>query len=464
MSENTQNPSAVEITEAKITSYDGSKTEDITSGFIGSFELVQSMSMVSYEGKITVLDYRGILEQFPLRGEETLSLKIKSLDIPTEINLKTHIYKITDIKPTDDVNGASYTLHFVSKETFKASTRVITSSYRKSVHDIVKEIFNDTYGKLAPTPAETDLSFRATKWSIIRNDNRPTGRNFIIQPATDRSNKLIIPKLSPSEAMYFLASRGYSTQTPSQTFRFFETFENYYFCTDEYFVKDIANEDVIELHYSPVGSMAINASEQLKRIDNLQIVSKGIDTATDIFSGSYRNTVTQIDLLRRKVENLHFNYDEASYYDMSGERRNTEIINPHTRQFRADTFTRENAKQFIIFKDYTGNGDNPAPQPSDRHFAEIVQNRVSYYHHLNNTVLAASLKGRLDIRPGMIVHLNITALDPNSGGRANQSLSGRYLVQSTSHSMNKDNTLSTGLRLAKFDWSGTSRDLGARRR
>ena len=65
MSENTQNPSAVDIVEAKITSYDGSKTEDITTGFIGAFELTQSMHMVSYEGKITVLDYRGILEQFP---------------------------------------------------------------------------------------------------------------------------------------------------------------------------------------------------------------------------------------------------------------------------------------------------------------------------------------------------------------------------------------------------------------
>ena len=66
----------------------------------------------------------------------------------------------------------------------------------------------------------------------------------------------------------------------------------------------------------------------------------------------------------------------------------------------------------------------------------------------------AGLKGRLDIRPGMIVDLDIKNLDGiSSTVGINQSVSGRYLVQTTVHSRDDEGTLNTMLKLAKFDWS-----------
>jgi hypothetical protein len=66
----------------------------------------------------------------------------------------------------------------------------------------------------------------------------------------------------------------------------------------------------------------------------------------------------------------------------------------------------------------------------------------------------AGLKGRLDIRPGMIVDLQIKNLDGVSGSIGiNQTMSGRYLVQGTVHSRDDEGTLNTMLKMAKFDWS-----------
>jgi hypothetical protein len=66
----------------------------------------------------------------------------------------------------------------------------------------------------------------------------------------------------------------------------------------------------------------------------------------------------------------------------------------------------------------------------------------------------AGLKGRLDIRPGMIVDLQIKNLDGISASIGiNQTMSGRYLVQSTMHSRDDEGTLNTMLKMAKFDWS-----------
>lgn len=449
------NPSVCEIQKAELISYDETVKRDITSNFIGRFEITQSMDAVAYSGWLLVLDTIGILDGMPIRGEETLNLWLKGMDLGTEVKISAVIHKVTDITPTQSSNGVTYKLHFVSKTTFKSTTKKITQAHVNPVSVMAYDMFNDFFTKLGSgnfKHMEDDtryLPYNSVRYPLIEE---PT-RQFILQPTSVTTN-IIIPRLSPSEAMYFIAARAFNPQTPSQTFRFFETLENYYFCTDEYFLKSIKNEDVIPMFYAPVASYdATNAAGQINRIETLHILSKGIDTSTDLFSGSYRNEVVEIDLIRRRLDISRFNYDDATYIDMTGSPRNN-ASNPHTEQFRTDTFTENNARRFMIFRNYTRPGDSATTLQRDQNFAEIIHNRVSYYHHLNNTSVMAGLKGRLDIRPGMIVDLDIKNLDGISKTVGiNQTVSGRYLVQTTVHSRDDEGTLNTMLKLAKFDWS-----------
>ena len=449
------NPSICEIQKAEIISYDQTIKRDITSNFIGRFEITQSMDAVAYSGWLLVLDTAGVLEGMPIRGEETLNLWLKGMDLGTEVRINAMIHKVTDITPTQSSNGVTYKLHFVSKTTFNATTKRITAAYVNPVSVMAYDIFNEYYTKLGPGNFKhmdddtRNLPYFSSRYPLIEE---PT-RQFVLQPTGDVNN-LVIPRLSPSEAMFFIASRAFNRETPSQTFRFFETLENYYFCTDEYFLKSITEKDVIPMFYAPVASYdATNAAGQLNRIETLHIASKGIDTSTDLFSGSYRNEVVEIDFIRRRLDISRFNYDDATYIDMTGSPRSNDS-NPHTEKFRTDTFTENNARRFMIFRNYTRPGDGASELQRDQHFAEIVHNRVSYYHHLNNTSVMAGLKGRLDIRPGMIVDLDIKNLDGiSSTVGINQSVSGRYLVQTTVHSRDDEGTLNTMLKLAKFDWS-----------
>lgn len=449
------NPSVCEIQKAEIISYNNTTRRDITSNFIGRFEITQSMDAVAYSGWLFVVDTIGILDGLPIRGEETLNLWLKGMDLGTEVRLSTRIHKVSDITPTQSSNGVTYKLHFVSKTTFNSTTKRITEAHVDTVSTMVHKMFNSYYAKLGLGTSKSEnndkkfLPFNSTRYSII---DEPT-RQFIIQP-TVRSTNLIIPRLTPSEAMFFVGARAYNPETPSQTFRFFETLENYYFCTDEYFLKGITAEDVVPMYYAPVVSYdAVNAAGQLNRIESLHVLSKGIDTSTDLFSGSYRNEVVEIDLIRRRLDISKFNYDDAKYIDMTGTVKSASS-NPHTEKFRTDTFTENNARRFMIFRNYTRQGDMATTLRADEKLAEIVHNRVSYYHHLNNTSVMAGLKGRLDIRPGMIVDLQIKNLDGISTSIGiNQTMSGRYLVQSTVHSRDDEGTLNTMLKMAKFDWS-----------
>jgi hypothetical protein len=449
------NPSVCEIQKAEIISYNNTTKRDITSNFIGRFEITQSMDAVAYSGWLFVVDNIGILDGLPIRGEETLNLWLKGMDLGTEVRISARIHKVSDITPTQSSNGVTYKLHFVSKTTFNSTTKRITEAHVDTVSTMAHKMFNAYYSKLGDginKDANDDkklLPFNSYRYPII---DEPT-RQFVIQP-TVQSTNLIIPRLTPSEAMFFVAARAYNPETPSQTFRFFETLENYYFCTDEYFLKGITATDVVPMYYAPIVSYdAVNAAGQLNRIETLHVLSKGIDTSTDLFSGSYRNEVIEIDLIRRRLDISKFNYDDAQYIDMTGTTKSISN-NPHTEQFRKDTFTENNARRFMIFRNYTRQGDMASTLKADEKLAEIVHNRVSYYHHLNNTSVMAGLKGRLDIRPGMIVDLQIKNLDGVSTTIGiNQTMSGRYLVQSTVHSRDDEGTLNTMLKMAKFDWS-----------
>lgn len=451
------NPASVTIRSAILKSFDGTQ-RDITLNFIGGFEINQSMDAVNYSGHISVLDTAGVLESLPIRGEETLELEIISHDLDTRVRIVTRVHRVTDILPTPSSNGVTYKLHFISDLSFKASTYSITKAYKTSVNTIAKKIFEDYFGELS-SPDYLDqedrsrtLPFATARYPISGQDPE---RNFYIQPTVGLQN-LIIPRLTPSEAMYFIASRGFNSETPSQTFRFFETLENYYFCTDEYFLRDIRAEDELDLFYAPsVDYTPEDREQQINRIDSLRILSRGIDTSIDLYSGAYRSEVIELDFIRRRKDTIVFEFDNARYFDMSGTpvNQNDDSTQPHTEAFREATFGEDNVKkQFMVFRNFSREGDIPSALNNDLKLSEIIQNRVSYYHHLNNVVLSAGLKGRFDIRPGQIVNLRIKSFDGTENTISRNTISGRYLVKTTTHVM-EEGTLNTGLTLVKFDWS-----------
>ena len=449
-------PSEYKIARAIISDFSQTKREDISGNFILRFNITQSMESVSWSGSIDVADATGLLEKWPLRAEEKLELWLVGLDNPDKIyKLYCRIHAIGNIAPSNNSNMVTYTLSFISETSFSASVRKITAPFRSSISGIAKTIFQQHFAPLGqgdfldPNDKTKTLPLQTERLPLLIAGER----NFFVCPTAGVA-KVIIPDLSPSEAMFFLASRGYQPESPSNTFRFFETLENYYFCTDEYFLKGLREKDIVKLFYAPkVDLDAENAGAQIGRVESLSVLSKGLNTGQDIYNGAYTNEVLEIDLVRRDVNLQRFTFDKAKYIDMTGKPKDI-AANPHTDAFRSATFTKDNAKRFMLFKTYQRPGDIPSNLHANKHIPEIVSNRVSYHHHLNATALAVGMKGRLDLRPGQVVDLDIKNLSQAEDGKVeiNNSLAGRYLIQATSHT-GEGNVLSTMLRLVKFDWS-----------
>lgn len=457
MSNSLPPPSKVQVERVRLYTYDG--TPIPLEGIKTEINFSQSMDSPAFTGSLKVMDNVGILERTPLRGEERLELVITSNDLKIKKKLNLQVYRIDNVTPNDANDGASYYLHFISNTSFQASKRRVIEPIRNESigNQAAKRVFSKYFGKLGSGNAFS-LPLAAQRYPIGN-----TERGLILQP-TQGIFKGIIPNYTPADAMYFLSSRAYieGEGATSCSFRFFETLDDYYFVSDEFLIKRaVDNEEQIQLTYFPqVSKDAKDVKQQIFSIERIEYPLR-VDSNHDLSSGGYANKITEVDFTRREYKVRYFNYfghdlkkgdfDGSKYVDSNGDKRSTESY-IHTENYARDTFNRENARQFLMFRDYGRVGDIVGSLRGEQYMAEITARRVSYQHHLRATSLGATLKGRLDIQPGNVVDLKIMELVSNDQRRLNQQLSGNYLVHTVNNTIIGEE-LTTNLKLMKYDWS-----------
>jgi hypothetical protein len=442
------NTTVCDVVSAIITSHSGDKSSNIVN-MVSRFEIVQSMDSSSYYGSIEVLDSVGLLEKFPLRAEESLELKILSHDLNTEVTLKTKVHNISNFTITEGQDGVLFTINFVSAISFDASKRVITSHYGDQIGAIVKGIFQKYFAQLEAANA-TETAYKTKQYPIKGDDNR----SLFVQDVNNHA-RVTIPGYSPAEALDFLSSMSYSPLTPSNSYRFYETIENFYYTTDEYCIKNTKDADVKSLFYAPAASVdpKMGMEQSVNRIEDLSIISKGLNPLQDIATGSYTNSVLEVDLLSKKINTIKYDYtNNAKFIDMSGNARNLDDA-PYTSNFISDTFTEENAKQYLVVKDFGSIGTPNTTLHGERYVSQIVSHSTSFESHMRSNSLMAKMRGRLDLRPGMIVNLDLQNLDTVTHLGLNNTMAGKYLILSTNHKRPTDGVLYTTLTLVKYDWS-----------
>lgn len=458
------NPSYA-IAKVEIESFNGDQLLDL-SGITTQFELSQSINSDSWSGMIKCVDSTGMLENntFKLRGEETLTLTLETYDLKLEepIELKCHVLSVTDVVPTENLTGLAFQLNFISKLSYEAGKRRVRESFKDmKASECARTVFQKYYSKLSASGSSTikrreELPFDSKKFEI-RNSK---GRHFYLQPSEGRM-RAVMPSLTPSDAMNFLSQRSFSKNSPSCSYRFFETINGFFYVTDEFLVKRGMDNtrDVEVFAFNAMNSQDPNDGTEIQT-NTLTSFTQGqrVDTASDLVGGAYRNKVYEVDFTRRRVNVTNYDYvKDVDYIDMSGKKA-TVRTSPHTEEFINETFTEENARRFLVFKDYYD--EDGETLRADQHFKEILVNRTVYGAHLGRTVVQASLVGRLDITPGKLISVKVPkfTIEQSPEDPYNQQLSGNYLVLSTSHQL-KNDIMNTNIVLAKYDWSGDFREL-----
>jgi len=456
-------PSYCEITKAILTPYgaENAVSHDIST-IIGAWHVEHGIGSVSLSGSITVLDNEGLLEGLPLRGEESLELEFLCADLQTKREIKAQVHKINDVAASNTNKGTTYTIHWISSQSWAGFKRSVLKAFRdKKISTMCKEVFEQYISRLVDySPSRVETYPEGTQvWSLQGNRER----KFILQD-TEGNTNVIIPDYMPTEAIGFLLKRAHSnTNSSSSSWRFFERWDGFYCVSDEWLYErgiSASQRRTSQFNYSAQVDMdPENAEEQVRSFSSFKN-SERSNPAQSLVNGAYRNTIIEVDLLKHHARRYNYGYNDSrqgtQFTDVTGNKSSwaTDI---HTQQYANDTFTDENAKQYMMIRDYR-DFSNSISFPEDKHFRDIIARRVMYNHHMHSTAVTATTDGRLDVGAGDVINVRIRELNQGSNQiEDNPQLSGKYLVTHVVNQCTEDQ-LTTTLSLYKFGWAGAGSD------
>ena len=459
---------------------DGQNEIDIT-GLIPSVTINSAIDSETMYGSVRVVDSVGLLENTPLRGEEQIILELADSKIINEsggiaegslsnlYKFTGFVYKIDNVTTKDANDGIYYDLHFISYQSFKAGTYQITRPFKDlAVSDVASTIFSDYF--LGQTESFTPSTDK---------------RHLIVEETSGRI-RCVIPRMRPEEAMEFLSKRAYSAaDSPSCTYRFFESSRGYHFVTDEHLFR--LAEDVTAPDYDgarmfnftfldAIPDTLDNFDLQLNNLESIENTDR-LNTFGDMYNGAYRNKVTELDILRRQTNLIddegQYDYLQSRdrYFDV---RKFQKLKDRHTEKFvrnvhRSVSSGRDEdvQKKFIVVANYDRNredSDDAKTLPAETHYGEIISNRQGYSKHIESISISAVGPGRLDITAGDIINLDVKQLQMPDGTNLsaperNKHLSGKYIVKSISHRMEQDQ-MKNYYTMVKKDWSDVELRIG----
>lgn len=387
---------------------------------VHSFHIIESMDNASVRGNATVLDSANILEGLPLRGEERLVIEYTD-PFGERHTDNMFIYSITDIEPNTQGTALFYKIHFVSAGKMNSEKKRVAKSFKNvKISDMVKSIFDEHYSE--------------------------SGKELILEE-TDGLHTITIPNSTPEDAIQFLARRAYSEDHKSQTFRFYETRDSYYFATLEYIEKNTDSDAILTYTYNPEANY--DGEALLKMMNTLIEFKSGtrVNTLTDIRESSYRKNIVELDIINLSFKTKDYSYMEEfpKYFDMI-EGSETK----HTSDFDEEWFS-ESAEPIVIVRDYGTNSTEPGLR-NDLKYSEIISHKNSVFSNLKRNSYYLVVYGRNDLKAGQIIDLNLTEnIYDILNKKYNRHMSGRYFVESIDNSFH-ENEYTQKLVINRLGW------------
>jgi hypothetical protein len=437
---------------------DGSASINITSQVL-NLSIYEDIFSPTVYGEVSIKDATNLLNGevqqgadfgFPIVGEEYLEITYKVTGQEAVVR-RFAIYSIKNISYDANLKARNYVLAFCSEEHLIDATTTVQKSWKNTaISDMVKDIL-EKYLKV--------------------NDTSPNGKGKKIYKIqrTRGPQDLIVPRLSPLEALKFFARRSIAEKMfTSGSYIFFENKDGFNFCDIEFLIqagrqKRKANPEIYTYKHQnprvgedadgPDGDKAVNA---YKTVMNLKQKHK-FDTIEKLKRGYFENEVQSLNLTDRSMNNVLFkfidkykdfnamgnpNSHESSGKNLVWPENSFDFIatvteNPPTApkilglfSLTKDLPESKHTKFFFIPKD----GTKP-----DTFLEEIYTNRASYMTRLAQNMYTVDVYGDTAITAGDLITIEIPEIHGMTEKQEeDRFLSGYFLIASIHHKLTSD--------------------------
>lgn len=376
------------------------------SNLIVGFTINESMSSPFVYGKTTVFDGDDILSTLPVIGEEFIEFTYTDIFGQTRVD-EFMVYSVSDVKYPDESNPTmiQYTLNFVS------IPRVLTDGFR-----IMKGFSGQTIKDYAENIFKNNIASVLTNKKLKAKD--------LISETTDVVKTVVIPNYNPTDAMLFLARHAYRSdassvnQKPTQTFRFFENRDSYFFATNEYVKNHYGNinaDNSTQYYLNQKSNLTLpdahvfsynylpNMSPEAQQMQMFNIISidfgEKVNTINDIKYGAYKKRLGQIDILTGTAQIL-------PTYEFSNEYSDMNLKLPHSPEFINDAMSDKYLR--YVIKDYSIPGEPQGPGlKADTNYSDLYTRKSTYLYHYKQNSIDVTIYGRNNIVAGSVIYLNL---------------------------------------------------------
>lgn len=372
---------------------------------ITKWQISESMFRTNINGSVSVLDAEGILRTLPIMGEEIATIEWK--DFYGDIQKKQFFcYGIEDLGPHDNKDDMlSYRIPFTSIEHLTAHQDEVRQSFAdQPISDMVQLVF-DTYFDTSSKTIEIE----------------PTVGN----------HTFAIPSLTPAATMSFLARKAYGGESSTNNYMFFETKENFYFCTPEYLYekyKDkVESEETLEennlLFYTAKIADDNSPNGQLRNQQTVADIGYGspANTLNEINQGQYKTSMLEIDLLNRTTSRTITQLE-----DILDNMPIDELKIPHSSEFLSNQMPV--IDEVYAIKDYNVPGQERGINRHYPFYREVINSKKLFLNSMGKNAINCTIKGRNPLIPGMLIFLMVSVVEVGESKGPDVQRDGLYMV------------------------------------
>jgi len=374
--------------------------------YIDTINIYESIFTSHINADISFLDGASFKERFNISGDEDFEIEFLGYGNDTPLNYKLKVVEMANLIPNNNLRAKNFTLRLASPELLIDSASTIAKSYSAGTKIILQDIIQKFLG------SRKQLFIEETK-----------------DPPT-----LVIPYLSPFQAIDFVRQRAVSSKYKSSTFLFFETNQQYNFVTIEGLLdrgskakkqKFMQREDVSQ---NVKGNQAsITDKDSFHLFFNYTV--KDLFNLNNYFkNGALQSVVTEFDITTKSVKKRLFqNTPGSKFFFEFAEARNpdisTTLFNGYSKYITKPYFV-----PFAKYKDSNNQTSN--------FVYDTLLERICYANLFTHEKTYIDIPGNTLLKAGDIIELEIPKYEGQESKKGRNDMdSGMYLITSIKHSI-----------------------------
>ena len=405
--------------------------------------IYESIYKSAVTGTIVLADATNQIARMSIQGLERIAFHLKTpgvtygkedvVDASEETGEPFHVYKITDRKQVTP-GMITYTLHFASREFMRNTRTKVSQAYDGKYDQAVRDIMSDK--------------------------EYLDSRKKLYYESTGNQNKIVIPNLSPFEAIDYIAKRSIPEKSEGVGYYFYETTSGYYFRSWESMITEsgtFARPQRQDFYYQPQKLQSdSNSTDQssiekdFESVEEYQFTNNFHDVAANTILGTYAHRVISHNLFDKSYHvndyNFHREYRKTPH---------TDTVEPNTGNMFPIMDTPvdyDNSDNLSDYKESRISLQSTSPFLHDKDVgmygldalqdgAKTGQSVSQYNQVINGTELKLTIKGQSQLQAGDLIRFHLKDVNADrvrDGNPVDPRFSGNYIITKVRHTVVHD--------------------------